>query len=175
MALYTESVELWPEGRRGLLLAIVAVAVALLVYFNPTPTSMREFGAFLLQHWHLLAGLATAVVVAFSNHLEIELTNEQLILRIGPHSRRIPLASVIAARPILAAPGEKRASWMSFVPSYVSEVVPARVELHFTDGKTFAFSSHNPAHLAEMISSGVTRIQREMSIRAGAPDSGTTG
>lgn len=102
------------------------------------------------------------------------MTGEQLILRIGPHSRRIPLATAAAARPIPSARGEKRAFWMKFVPSFVSEAVPTRVELILADGKTFAFSSRNPDHLAEMIASAAARLLPQSSARAGAPASGSS-
>jgi hypothetical protein len=167
MALYAESVELWPEGRRGLLLALVFGAVLLLLFLKPIPITLPDLVSFVMSNLYLLAMLAGAIVLAFSNRLDIELTDEHLLLRIGVHRKKIDLESVARAEVRTAPPSELKISpWALFSPSFVSAVVPTQVELTLTGGDKFRFSSQHAGHLVQMIESGAQRRQREAAIRA---------
>jgi hypothetical protein len=166
MSIYTETVELLTPGRRIFIRLLAAAVLAVLVYFaaqQESPLAMLEF---LARHFHLVAGVAGVILLAFSDELEVEVSNEYLILRVGVYRKRYRLRGVSRASSAVFEP--KSAGWFAlqgWKPAFVSQVVSTGVELVFFDGKRVAFSSHNPDHLVSLIVQQAGLAQREFALR----------
>ncbi len=166
MSVYTETVELLTPGRRIFVRLLAAAGLALLVYFAAAKDSPGEILALLVSYFHLVAGVAGVILLAFSDELTVEITGEHVLLRMGLFRKRYPLRNISRAKSTILEPKSK--SWFSLEgwrPSFVSQVVATGVELGFFDGKTQSFSSNNPDHLAALILQQAALAHREAALR----------
>lgn len=166
MSVYAETVELLTPGRRIFVRLLAAAVLAVLVYFTAKQESPLAMLGFLAKHFHFVAGVAGVVLLAFSDELTVEVSNEHLILRVGVYRKRYLLREVSRAKSVIFE--AKSGGWFAlegWKPSFVSQVVSTGVELVFLDGKRIAFSSHNPDHLAALIVQQAGLAQREFALR----------
>lgn len=175
MVVYSEHVEMITANRR---LFLVLLAVALLVYLAwdiEDFDAAWKLGSVLLTHLHVVIGAATGFVLAFSNRMTIELTNETLFLRAGASRQRIHLKEISGARAlseiVLDHPAFSFLSIIGWHTNFVSQIVKTGVRLSPFDGRTVEFSTNNPDHVASMIDQlarqAVTREPLELAGKAG--------
>ena len=155
MVVYSERVEMVTASRR---LFLLAVAVGLAFYFTRDIEDWQawwEVGQKILTHLHVAVGAVTAIGLAFSNQMVIELTNNDLVLHAALSRKRIPLKEIRGAKTLPEiSPDHPTFSFLSFIgwhTSFVSQVVKTGVHLSFFDGTTIEFSSNNADHMASMI------------------------
>jgi hypothetical protein len=147
MHVYSERVEMISPGRRVVLFATALGVAGCLVYLLQDAGARLHAAAVLWKHVHLVLLMIAAATLAMTNEMNVELTNEVLLVRSAPHQRSYYLKEVSSARALSAL---KQPTWWNSwlgVDSNGSETIRTGVQSSVFGGMTIDVSSNNPDHL----------------------------